>query len=367
MNHTTACAKINSKEELQHYLQTALQLEHSTIPVYLTALYSIHPGTNLDATLILRAALVEEMLHLTLATNVLNAIGGKPDLAAADFVPLYPTYLPSGETDFQVSTEKFSLQAIETFLNIERPALRPVHLPHGLRGHIVHKHKDRHCHCILDKALIACGKSADMHFYSIGEFYEAIIDGLDTVYAQLGEALFSGDEALQIGPKYYYSGGGDIIVVNNLETAKAALNLIIEQGEGYADSVYSSSGEIGHYYRFQQIQKGRYYVHGDPVNQPSGDFFTVDWDAVYDLKINAHLTDYPQGTEVYQAASDFEAAYYDFLRHITDAYNGKPEYLIPAVGGMFRLKELASQLVRNPNPIQGESTNAGPTFGSRAA
>ncbi len=31
------------------YLHAAMQLEHATIPPYLTALYSIHPGTNSDA------------------------------------------------------------------------------------------------------------------------------------------------------------------------------------------------------------------------------------------------------------------------------------------------------------------------------
>ena len=36
--------------ELKQQLQTALELEHSTIPPYLCALYSIKPNTNLMAT-----------------------------------------------------------------------------------------------------------------------------------------------------------------------------------------------------------------------------------------------------------------------------------------------------------------------------
>lgn len=42
-------------------------------PPYLTALYSIPPGTNSEAYHILRAVVVAEMLHLTLAANILNA------------------------------------------------------------------------------------------------------------------------------------------------------------------------------------------------------------------------------------------------------------------------------------------------------
>ena len=62
------------------------------------------------------------MLHLTLAANILNAIGGttrpdRPGLRAT-----YPAYLPDGEDDFQVDIQPFSKQAIETFLKIERPA-----------------------------------------------------------------------------------------------------------------------------------------------------------------------------------------------------------------------------------------------------
>src|SRR5271155_84563 len=94
--------RIKTLDQLRTYLNKAMQLEHATIPPYLTALYSIHPGTNSDAAHILRVVAVEEMLHLTLAANVLNAVGGKPNLSAKGFVPSYPTYLQTGETDFEV-------------------------------------------------------------------------------------------------------------------------------------------------------------------------------------------------------------------------------------------------------------------------
>ena len=94
---------ITTREQLHSYLYAALQLEHATIPPYLTALYSIRPGSNADAYHVLRVTAVEEMLHLTLAANILNAVGGTPDLTQPGFVPEYPAYLPDGETDFAVS------------------------------------------------------------------------------------------------------------------------------------------------------------------------------------------------------------------------------------------------------------------------
>src|ERR1700685_2595513 len=89
--------------ELHQHLYVAMQLEHATIPPYLLALYTIHPDTNPDATRILRTVVVEEMLHLTLAANIFNAVGGEPNLTAPNFVPKYPAPLPDGETDFKVS------------------------------------------------------------------------------------------------------------------------------------------------------------------------------------------------------------------------------------------------------------------------
>src|SRR5438445_6847693 len=71
---------ITSPETLQEHLQWAIELEHSTIPPYLCALYSIEAGHNAEAAEVLSSVMVEEMLHLTLADNLVNAVGGRPRL-----------------------------------------------------------------------------------------------------------------------------------------------------------------------------------------------------------------------------------------------------------------------------------------------
>ncbi|NEO02042.1 MAG: hypothetical protein F6K50_43715, partial [Moorea sp. SIO3I7] len=95
---------IKTVEKLHEYLKYAMQVEHSTIPPYLTALYSLKPGSNLEAFHMIRAVVVEEMLHLTLAANVFNAVGGDMTgvLTNLDFIPTYPTKLPGGIGDFIV-------------------------------------------------------------------------------------------------------------------------------------------------------------------------------------------------------------------------------------------------------------------------
>jgi hypothetical protein len=355
MNSTTPSSDrltvIDTIEELRYYLQEAMVLEHATIPPYLSALYSIKPGTNVDARNIIRAVVVEEMLHLTLAANVHSAVGGTPSLTYPGFVPNYPAYLPDGETDFTVSLERFSEKAVDLFLQIERPT--KVHASRRF----LKRSRPRNS---LAPAVL--NREPDLHFYNIGEFYAEILHGLERLHDQHGNDLFCGDPKRQITPEYYYSGGGDIVPVVDMKSAKAALELIIDQGEGHGGAIDDEESELSHYYRFQQLTLGQYYLQGDSPGQPTGERFTVDWDAVYPIKTNAKLTDYgPEDSELYAAAKAFNTAYFGFLKQLEDAFTGHPELLLPAVGGMFRIREQASALMRNPIPDL-EALYAAPTF-----
>jgi Ferritin-like len=312
-------SKIATLEDLHAYLYAALQLEHATIPPYMTALYSLHNGSNSAAWHIIRVVVVEEMLHLALAANVLNAVGGSPDLTAPDFVPAYPAYLPSGEQDFEVSIRSFSAEAVETFLNIERPAKAPT----PERRLIPRSRSARHL-------LAASPTDPSMQYYSIGEFYAEIARGLkhlDEEYARQGKKLFTGDRRRQVTPEFFYSGGGEPIVVTGLESALRAVDFIAGQGEGLGGGIYDTQDELAHYYRFQQLKLGRYYQKGDQPDQPSGPPLWVDWSTVF----------------------------------LTKAFTGEPELLLEAVPEMFRLRDEMSRLIRNPVPGR-PGVHAAPTF-----
>ena len=107
-----------STDELKELLEAAVKLELSTIPPYLCALYSIHPDGNDEAKLVIRSVVVEEMLHMILAANVLNAIGGEPRIAGPEHVPRYPHELPDGAI---LDLLPFSAEAIDAFLKVENP------------------------------------------------------------------------------------------------------------------------------------------------------------------------------------------------------------------------------------------------------
>ena len=65
----------------------------------------------------------------------------------------------------------------------------------------------------------------------------------------------------------------------------------------------------------------------------------VDWDAVYPVKTNARLADYPEGSELH-ARRPSSTRTTRFLELLTRAFTGQPELLIEAVGEMFRIKEM---------------------------
>jgi hypothetical protein len=337
-------------KHLHEYLYAALQLEHATLPPYLTALYSIRPGTNSDAYHILRVVAVEEMLHLTLAANIMNAVGGTPDLTLLGFVPQYPAYLPDGESDFEVSLQRFSRQSVDNFLQIERPKAAP-----DEHSRLVRRSEPNR------RRLAVAPDEPTMQYHSIGEFYAEIGRGLRYLHKEMGDDLFPGDPARQVTPEYFYSGGGEIVVVTDLNSAEKAIRLISEQGEGLGGGIYDKERELAHYYRFQQLVLGRYYLAGDKAGEPTGPDLSVDWDSSCPIKPNARLADYPDGSELRVAAESFNRTYADFLRLLTDAFSGQPERLLEAVNVMFRLRDLIMQLVNNPIPGL-DGVNAAPTF-----
>ena len=152
--------------------------------------------------------------------------------------------------------------------------------------------------------------------------------------------------------------------MTDLDSAVEAAQLIIEQGEGLRENgeIYDKDKhELSHLYRFDQLKKGQYYQAGDKPFEPSGPPLNVNWKAVYPIKKNASLSDYPESSELRAAAVAFNKFYADFLRFLTTAYDGSPDLLIQAVPQMFTLRNKMIQLIRNPIPGR-DGENAAPTF-----
>jgi len=337
---TPLVGMITSVESLREHLQWAIELEHTTIPPYLCALYSIEAGKNLEAVEVISSVVVEEMLHLTLAANLLNAVGGRPRLAIPKMMQGFPRPLPHGDRSFEISLLRFGFEAFETFLKIEQPS--------------------------------STGSAPEGENYeTIGQFYDAIRRGLRELSATLGEAnVFSGDPARQITDEHIYSGSGRIIAVNNLASALVAVEEIVEQGEGAghtqvwdgdSDVFHPERDQAAHYYRFQELKLGRTYRRGDtPRTGPTGDPISIDWDSVRPMRTNPRICDHAPGSPIRVAQEKFSQSHYALLQLLEEAFGGAPRTLGSAMGAMYSLKAQAQALMQMPTE-DGLAT-AGPTF-----
>lgn len=340
---------IDSVESLHEHLRTAMMLEHATIPAYLTALYSLKTPEDSDAALVIRSVVVEEMLHLTLAGNVLNAVGGEARLNDRKFIPKYPTRLPHSANRFTVSTARFCPETVKTFMKIEHPAA----------GDAPQPQPDQ--------------------YDTIGQFYLAIMQGIDHLLGHMTpEALFCGDPSWQIRPEDYYGSGGRIINVHNRETAFAAIEEIIEQGEGAWErhpitgndhrniwedpdgDIESLHDQAAHYFRFDEILQGRYYDPGDQTDYPTGERLRMDWSAVWPIRANTRASDFPESSEIRERLDRFNLNYMKFLDVLQDAFTGNPGRIRHSVPMMYDLKYQAQAIARIPIP--GSDEHVGPSW-----
>lgn len=332
--------RITTLESLRKHLQWAMELEHSTLPPYLCALYSLDPDRNPEATEVMLSVLVEEMLHMTLVANLMNAVGGRPRLDTLEMLAPYPRWLPHGDRSFEVPLVRFGREALEVFLKIEQPAP-------------------------------PCAPPESDGYETIGQFYQAIVRGLRELCAQIGESnVFCGDPARQVKTDAFYSCGGRIITIENLTTALAALEEIVQQGEGAdhlqvwdgdCDVFHPERGQVAHYYRFQQLKLGRRYRRGDTARSgPTGDPIIVDWDGVRPMRSNPRTADHPPGSPIRRAQDEFNRTYCTILHLLERAFDGSPQILGTVIGAMYGLKAQAQTLMQLPTE-DGLAT-AGPTF-----
>ncbi|WP_280339648.1 ferritin-like domain-containing protein [Nocardia neocaledoniensis] len=336
----TGTPAIDSLDDLRRHLQWAIELEHATIPPYLCALYSLVPGRNAEAAQVISSVFVEEMLHLALAANLLNAVGGAPQLDAPQLLPEYPHSLPHGDPSVRISLLPFGPAALEQFARIEKPA--SVEAPPEPQG-----------------------------YHTIGQFYAAIESGLRTLTDTLGEdAVFCGDPHRQLAEMHFNSGGGQVIPVHDLKSALAALAEIVEQGEGAAhtqvwdgdkDVFHPERDQVAHYYRFVELTERRRFQPGDtPQTGPTGEPIALDLDGVLPMRPNPRSGDYPEGSPVRLAQQEFDNTYCLLLYLLEDTFNGNPAQMREVVGAMYALKSQAQALMTMPS---GDGrTTAGPTF-----
>jgi hypothetical protein len=270
---------------------------------------------------------VEEMLHMALACNLLNAVGGSPQIDSAAFVPNYPARLPGGlRPDLTVSLKRASIEHIrDVFMAIEEPET----FSDGVKEHKL----------------------------TVGWFYSQIQTGLEALFAQ-------GPLFVESSPQLTkWRGPGQVFPVLDLESANAAIKVIVEQGEGAPPFDAGEGGaELAHFYKFEQIVQGRslepksggYGYTGAPVPfEPEGVWPMVD---------HPNTAALPEGSLVRKLSEQFDEQYRLLLRLLQRAFTSHPDdYIDESIEMMFSMEVAAKGLMQMPiGP--GATLTAGPSF-----
>jgi CDGSH-type Zn-finger protein len=130
--------------------------------------------------------------------------------------------------------------------------------------------------------------------------------------------------------------------VDSLDSALAALEEIVDQGEGTArgevwdgdqDIFHPDRDEVAHYYRLAELKVGRRYRRGDtPQSGPTGEALAVDLGGVYPMRRNPRLADHAPGSPIREAQEDFNHTYCAVLHLLEQAHDGRADIRVRATG-----------------------------------
>jgi hypothetical protein len=280
---------------------------------------------------------MEEMVHLSLVCNILNALGGDPKIQPRTYPnPLPGDIGPDGQP-LTVHLYPFSRDAIHQGMQIEQPD-DPPDFPEKKQ--------------LLD--------IQQPRAVSIGQFYDALDAFLETLPATAWTANRNQLTDAQFLP-------GQIFPVNNYHDAHRAIQCIVSEGEGSRQGTdydpLDFQGEIAHYFRFGEILHDKILTKiPEPPGYRWGPLrFGVDWTGVYPAITDPGQHDFstePAAARAAQAACN--NAFTTLVTSLQDAVHGHPGALGVAVRAMFDLR--AGALQAFTVPLSDGEQVAGPAF-----
>jgi hypothetical protein len=220
--------RVERREELVWLLTQACELEHGLMCEYLFAQFTLKrtQAEGLSAEQLARVAAWEavivdvtkqEMLHLALATNLLTAIGAAPHLHRPNF-PILSRWYPPG---VQIALVPFGERALRHFIYLERPEGMDLDDAEGFAA-------------VGQAQPLGDGDplmAVPEDYQTVGHLYRGIEHGLQRLVKRHGEeGVFIGPPGAQATTEVFE--WSELTAVTDLASASAAIELIVEQGEG---------------------------------------------------------------------------------------------------------------------------------------
>ena len=342
-----------------YLLAEAAAIEHNVMCCYFYGIWSLKRGeidglTPKEAKAVAgwKAAMtgvaVEEMTHLTLVGNLAAAIGAGPHLSRPNF-PIPEGYHAS---DITLELFGFSRALIDHAIYLERPegvALKDA-------SEFVHPADYRHT---APKGTIM---PSSQDYKTIGHLYRGIMHGFEVLAEKLGEQeLFCGAVCNQISPADAPLPG--LSVVTDLASAEAAIETIIEQGEGAPEH-----SDDSHYSRLLGLRdQYEAMLKSDPGFEPA---FPVATNPVMhedeETKAGCVLIDDPEAVGVLDLANSL---YGHMLRCLVQSFGRGPGddeakrlFVTLARELMSVMTPVCEHLASLPASASAPGVNAGMTF-----
>jgi CDGSH-type Zn-finger protein/uncharacterized Fe-S cluster protein YjdI len=216
-----------SREQLLYWLHEASEIEHHLMCCYLYAAFSLKrddpawSAAQRDAVAGWRRAItavaLEEMTHLALVGNLMNALGAAPHMNRPPF-PVDSGPYPAG---FVIRLQPFSAATVAHFKFLERPQHEALSDAAGFEPR-------RQYRRAVPEGRLSPGPR---DYSTVGELYEVLAQSFEAFAAVHGEAaLFVGDPALQVDALLAPLPG--VAPVTGLASALQAIHTIVTQGEG---------------------------------------------------------------------------------------------------------------------------------------
>lgn len=300
---------------LQSSLQAAIELELSTIPVYLCGFWSIQSDPTGTVTSLIQGVLWEEMLHMGIVCNLLTAVGKAPQIVSGyrKEVVYARNGLPGGvRPDLYVYLSGLTKDSVQqVFMGIELP---------------------EHPLTLVEET-----------YPTIGAFYDAI----SAAFTNLKPTLSATNQLTTSFDSMHMN----LSVMTTVDQATAAIEEIKEQGEGTSTSTedspytqdYGNGAELSHYYKFSEIyygntlvqQSGQWVYQGTPVPFPQ---------AYPMLPIPPGGYQHPPANAK-QALQTFDTLFLNLLTDLQTAWaEGSNTGLQNAINHMFNLQQAAQAL-----------------------
>ena len=332
-------SSICTLSELKEQLQTAIEIEWATIPVYLTTLYSIVESYNSEIYHLIETVIIQEMMHMSQAANLLIALNGSPLIDDPSVIPSYPaTGLPGGVLPgLTLSLGKLSLEHVyKVFMGIEIPQRSFVASP-----------------------------SISNEKNTVGAFYNEIKECIK----YLGDDIFNASTVdLQVKwPWDTAKSVGYIVPVTNMASALEAIDLVISEGEGAGllNPNEIGSDTLAHFYKFEEIvcQKHLEKV-GNFHYAYSGLPIPFDPIGVWPMRPNPTAATVLPNTNCYHESKTFHGVYRKVLRSLQHIFNGHPDGIWKTMVLMESLKVHAKRMMwipYNPHNLH-DYTTCGPVW-----